>query len=138
MNRRPWICAIAVGVVYAVVGIGLTELSNRIATDQFRAWRLAAWVVSALVYAGHFYYEQFRLKQRSLAVALHLAIAVGIGAFLLAVGAAIHATFVVAHAPWWLFGIALVAWPLLTGLPAFVVALLMSSLVTWFKRTRES
>ena len=133
MNRRAWICVIAVGIVYAIVGVGLTELSKRIATDQARAWRLAAWVISAVVYAGHFYYEQFRLKQRTLTVALDLALAVAIGAFLLAAAAIIHATMVTVHAPYWLFAIALVAWPIFIGAPAFVVALIASALFTRLK-----
>jgi hypothetical protein len=126
MSLKRWTCVILVGVAYGVVGVALTEMSKRFATDQFRAWRLAAWIVSAVIFAGHFFYEQFRVEQRSLSVALHTALAVALGAFLLALAAIIHATMVVSHAPYWLFAIALVAWPLLTGIPAFVVALFAS------------
>ena len=131
---KRWTCIILAGVAYAVVGIGLTEMSKHFATDQFRAWRLAAWVVSAVIFAGHFLYEQFRVKQRSLNVALDLGLAVALGAFLLALAATIHAATVVSHAPYWLFAVALVAWPLLTGVPAFVVALFGSLLVVRLKR----
>jgi len=130
MTRKHWICLIIVGIIYAVVGIGFGEIAKRVPVDQSRAWRLGAWVASAAVYAGHFGYEQFRIEQRSLKVALHAAIAVGIGGFLLAVAAGAHAIFIGSQAQLWLYGVALIAWPIFTGVPAFVVTLVASALLT--------
>jgi hypothetical protein len=126
MTRKHWICLVVVGIIYAAVGIGFGEIAKRVPTDQSRVWRLGAWVASVVVYAVHFGYEQFRVNQRSIAVALHVATAVGLGGFFLAVAAGVHALFVEVHAPFWLFGIALVAWPIFTGAPAFVVAFVAS------------
>jgi hypothetical protein len=126
MTRKQWIWLIGVGIIYAVIGVGFGEIAKHVPANQGRAWRLGAWVASALVYAVHVGYEQFRLKQRSLDVALHIAIAVGVGGFLLAVSAFVHALTVGTTAPLRLYGIALVAWPLLTAVPAFIVTLIAS------------
>ena len=134
MKRNHWISLIVVGIAYGFVGIVLTELSKRFATDQARFWRLAAWILSAVVFAVHIGFEQFRLKQRSLQVALHAAIAVAVGAFLLAAAAIIHAAMVPVHAPFWLFAIALVAWPAFTAVPAFVAALIASAVLSRIRR----
>jgi hypothetical protein len=137
MSRKHWMRILLVGLAYAVAGIWLSELSQRIATDHYRAWRLAAWLVSGVIFVLHFFFEQFRVKQRSLNVALHVALAVAVGAFILAGAASIHATLVKSHAPWWLFAIALVAWPALTGIPAFIVAILGSVLAVRLKLDRR-
>jgi hypothetical protein len=116
---KPWLRAvILVGVVYFVVGFVFSLPSNYV-----RWWRLAAWAVSGAVYAAHIGYEHFRLNNSSRATALHAAMAVAIGAFLLAVAATVHAVMVASHAPYWRFLLALVLWPIFTALPAFLVAL---------------
>ena len=82
---------------------------------------LAAWVF-AVVYAAHIAYEHFRLGSRAAALALHVALAAALGAFLLAAAATLHAMRGTPRAPYWLYLLALVLWPLMTGVPAFVVA----------------
>jgi hypothetical protein len=57
---------------------------------------------------------------------MHVAMAVAIGAFLLAVGATVHAAMVSSHAPYWRFALALILWPIITAAPAFVVALVLA------------
>ncbi|MCA1603205.1 MAG: hypothetical protein LC776_16735 [Acidobacteria bacterium] len=101
-------------------------------------WRLAAWVASAVVAAAHLGYEHFLLNNSPRATALHAAIAVAFGAFTLALAANIHDLGSASgYRPRML--IALVAWPLLTAVPAFIVALaaaaVLARLVT--KRLRE-
>lgn len=119
-----------VGVAYFIVGIVFGELAKRAGSEQTRfAWRLTAWVLSGAVYAGHIGYEHFKLRNTPRVVALHVGSAAAFGAFLLAVAAMVHAMTVSSHAPYWLFVIALFAWPLSTGLPASLVALLVSGVL---------
>ena len=116
---KSWIRkAILVGVAYFVVGFVFALPSS-----HARAWRLAAWAVSGAVYAAHIGYEYFRLNNSPRAIALHASLAAALGAFLLAVAATVHAVMVPSHAPYWLFLVALVVWPIITAVPAFLVAL---------------
>lgn len=112
------------GGVYFIIGVVFGEFAKWAGSEQgqFR-WRLTAWVISAFVFAAHIAYEHFRLRSRATVLALHVALAVALGAFLLAAAATLHAMRVSSHAPYWLYLLALVLWPLMTGLPAFVVAL---------------
>src|SRR5438270_5523223 len=119
-TRQPWIRAmVLVGVVYAFVGIAFA-----VPADHVKVWRLAAWVVSAISYAAHFCYERFRLGNSPRSSALHVALAVALGAFGLAVGANIHSLSLGStneHRR--LLRLALGLWPAITALPAFLVAL---------------
>lgn len=127
--RLPWlVVTTAAGFLYGLVGIGFGVPSTHL-----RFWRLAAWAVCAVVYAAHIAYEHFRLNSRPVRTAAHAAIAVAIGAFLLAVGAAVHAAFWSSYAPYWRYPIAFVAWPIITAVPAFVVALMAAWLLGLFR-----
>ena len=110
------------GIMYAFVGIVFALPSSHV-----KFWRLAAWVVSAIGYAAHICYERFRLRNRPGVAALHVALAVALGAFGLAVGANIHSLAISStnrHRS--LLLLALGLWPLITGLPAFFIALVAS------------
>ena len=118
-----------VGVVYFVIGFAFSALDPFI-SDQVRfRWRLAAWVASAAVYAAHIGYENFRLANSPRATALHASMAAAFGAFLLAVAATVHKVMVPSHAPYWRFALALVVWPIITALPAFLVALVVAAVL---------
>lgn len=123
-GRKSWIrAALLVGVVYFLIGRGFA-----LPADQLGVWRLAAWVASAAVAAVHLGYEHFRLNNSPRATALHAAMAVALGAFLLAVAANIHdLASATGYRPRML--IALVAWPVLTALPAFIVALSVAAVL---------
>ena len=130
-DRKPWIrAAILVGVVYFVVGMLFAALAKPAASDQVRfMWRLAAWVASAAGYAAHIGYEHFQLNNSPRMTALHAAMAVALGAFLLALAANIHDLGSASgYRPRML--IALVAWPLLTAVPAFLVALASAAVLS--------
>ena len=124
--HQPWLrAAILVGVVYALVGIAFAVPATHV-----QAWRLAAWVVSAIAYAAHIAYEHFRLRNSSLSAALHVALAVALGAFGLAVGANIHSLSTGStdqHRQLLLLSLAI--WPLITALPALLVALGISAVL---------
>ncbi len=130
-SRKSWVpSAILIGLVYFVVGIVFAALANSSVSDVMRLrWRRAAWVVSAVVYAAHIGSEHFRLGNSHRATALHVATAVGLGAFLLAVSAVVHSAMAASHAPYWRFLLALFAWPTITALPAFLVALAASAVL---------
>ena len=119
-SRQPWLRAMVIlGVVYAFVGVVFAVPAN-----HAKVWRLAAWVVSVVAYAVHICYERFRLRNSPPLAALHVAFAVALGAFGLAVGANIHSLSLESaneHRP--LLLLALGLWPIITAVPAFLVAL---------------
>ena len=121
-DRRAWIpIALLVGAVY--LGIGM--LFSLPATNVI-AWRRAAWIASAVVFAAQLAFERYRLRTAPRAAALHAASSVALGALGLAVRAMIHA--VTANLPIRTnYVLSLVLWPLLTGIPAFVVALVIAT-----------
>lgn len=84
--------------------------------------RLGAWLTVALAFAIHISLEHFRFRNAPLRTALHASAAVGLGAFALAAAANIHALRT-GTANRRLLALALVLWPIITGVPAFIVAL---------------
>ena len=131
-GRFRWFWAVLfLGALYSVAGIVFAALAKSAVSHQMVvAWRLAAWVISAVGFAAHIRYEHVRLRSSPRATALHVALAVGLGAFALAVSASLHARATQHHFP----PIALVIWPVFTALPAFVVALGVAVLLTRMRR----
>lgn len=112
------VAAVFVGAMYTAVGILFALPSG-----SLRFWRLAAWVVSGFIYGTHLMYERLRLRHSNSAAALHVAVGAALGAFGLAVGANVHSLSVPSSSrQHQLLLIALVAWPVITGIPAFLVA----------------
>ena len=118
-----------IGLLYAVIGVVFALPSSRV-----QIWRLAAWLISAVLYAGHIGYESFRLRNAARFTALHVSSAVAIGGFALAVAATVHSFFVAPNYHRSRFMVALVVWPLLTGIPAFFVALAAAAVMNAFRR----
>ncbi len=126
-GRQRWLStAILVGVLYLAVGITSPALAGAAASNQMRFfWRLSAFIISAVVFAAHIAYEHFRLRNTVRPTAWHASVAVAFGAFTLALAANIHDLGSASgYRPRML--IALVAWPLLTAVPAFIVALVVA------------
>jgi hypothetical protein len=123
LPRQSWVrTAVLIGIGYALVGIVFAGPAT-----HAQAWRLAAWMVSAIGYAAHIAYERFRLRNSPGLAALHVACAVALGAFGLAVGANMHslsAGSTSQHRQ--LLLLALGIWPVMTALPAFLVALVIN------------
>ena len=133
-DRQTWFrAALLVGVGYFLIGRVFALPSSHVV-----GWRLAAWVASGAVYAAHIGYEHFRLKNSPRATALHAAVAVAVGAFLLAVAATVNALMVLSHAPYWRFLLALVAWPIITALPAFLAALAVAAVLARLPTKRSA
>ena len=115
--------AILVGVIYLVVGVTFGALAGWVSSNQMRVtWRLLAWLISGVAFAAHIGYEHFRLRSSPVTTALHASLAVGLGAFGLAGAANIHAQ-VSGSSHQHALALSLVLWPVLTAVPAFLVAL---------------
>ena len=64
--RQPRFRAVVfIAALYALVGIAFALPASRV-----RAWRLAAWAVSGVVYAVHLVFERFHRRNSSLLTAL--------------------------------------------------------------------
>ena len=129
---RAWVrAALLVGVLYFVIGIVFAVQPAHISV---RAWRLAAWVISAVVFGTQVLYEHSRLRQPPRSTAWHAGLAVAIGAFALAVSGAVRTLMVTStlQATWLL---ALLVWPVAIGLPAFGVALVATVVLTRLSRS---
>lgn len=127
-DRQRWFPGVLLlGAAYFVIAVALGEFAGRAASGSMREiWNRLAFVACGIAFALHIGYEHFRLRNSSLVTAMHVSIAVALGAFALAVKANIHdlgsSTGYRSR-----MLIALAAWPLLTGVPAFVVALVVAA-----------
>ena len=132
---QRWLpAALLAAVIYTAVGIGFAFLDSFAGPARVRFWRLAAWVVSAIVFGVHLVYEQ-RSNPSPLRTASHVSIGAALGAFLLAVWIRAHGRLVDAPQSS-LAPLALILFPLLAGLPAFVIALVAAGLAGKLRRTR--
>src|SRR5215472_17882507 len=116
--------ALLAGTLYLIIGVGFAPLS----VPSVFFWRLAAWMVSAVVYAAHIGYEHFRIRSSPHSTALHVAFGAAVGAFGLAAAAIVH-SLLTGTGSLRLLRIALLIWPLVTGVPAFVVALFLAAVL---------
>jgi uncharacterized membrane protein YoaK (UPF0700 family) len=128
-----------VAAVYLVVGVALGAFASGSTTEAMRAtWRRLAWLISAIAFAAHIGYEQFGLGSSPRTTATRVSLAAALGACGLAVAANIHELWFAASYRRSL-AIALVAWPLLTAIPAFVVAwVAAAALYHWRRRRSQS
>lgn len=108
------------GIVYAVVGIAFPNPPG--SSERQFIWRLAAWLTSAIAFALHIGLEHSRVRNSPARTALHVSLSVALGACALAAAANIHSR--TAHTGnQRLLALALLIWPIMTGVPAFLVAL---------------
>ncbi len=128
-SAQRWLpAALLAGVAYPTVGIGFALLDSASGPAQIRVWRLAAWLVSGLVFGAHLFFEQRRSLATLFRVATHSATAVALGAFLLAVWVLVHGHLHGAEPPSPRAPLALIVFPLVTGIPSFVVGLAIAAL----------
>jgi len=113
-------------ILYPVVGITFAFAASK---GMVVFWRLAAWLACVAAFAVHLWYEHARLQSPPRRAALHVSLAVALGAFLLAVWINVHAYWSAAGHPRPIVLLALVLFPVVTGAPAFVVALIVTSLL---------
>jgi hypothetical protein len=134
-SAKKWIPpALLAGVLYFVVGFCLGTFAGSASSDQSRfGWRLAAWLVSLGIYLGHICYEYFKLKNTPLISSLHLGGGVALGGFLIAISAIVHALST-GSGNLGLLLLALLAFPLVTALPAFVIGFVGTTLLQRISR----
>ena len=119
--------AALLGATYFVFGITFAAFASWSSSPSMHeTWNRLGFVVSALVFALHIGYEHFRLRNSTVITALHVSIAVALGAFALAVSANVHG-YRLGSNNQRLLAFALVAWPAITAVPAFVVALVAAA-----------
>jgi hypothetical protein len=134
-HEQKWLRIILIiGAIYCFDGIvfGLFAGWSKSHTMVI-IWRLAAWLTSAVLFAGHIWYEHYRFSYSPRKTALHTSSAAAVGAFGLAVAANIHAQFV-SSANQILLALSLVIWPILTAVPAFIVAFAITSVLQHYHK----
>jgi hypothetical protein len=121
---------------YLVIGVAFGEFSDWATTNAMHLlWRRLAWLVSGIGFAAHIAYGHFRLGNSPRTTAMHASIAAALGAGGLAVAANLH-EWMAASSYRPSIAIALVAWPLLTVVPAFVVAMVAAAVLKrWYPRS---
>ena len=136
-NPRWFPIALLLGLLYFLLGVGFATLASWAASNSTRVtWNRLGFLISVVAFALHIVYEHFRLRSSPLITATHVSIAVALGALALAVNANIHG-YRVGSSNKRLLAIALVAWPAITAIPAFVVALVTASVLA-LRRRRPS
>lgn len=131
--RNRWIRPVLlVAVIYATVGIVTASLARSAPSPEARTlWRLVAWLLSVLAFAGHLVYEQVRLRAAVRIAAAHAAAAVALAAFMLAAVGPVRSHWGAADF-WRAAALSLPLWPILTGVVAFLVAFLAGSILRRF------
>jgi hypothetical protein len=122
---RVWAILLA-GACYVLVGTGTAALAGHASSSVgVKTWRFAAWLLSLGVFVIHFITERRRSERLKVASSVAFGVALG------ALGAAALGP-VRAH---WaeptrtkLVLLSLIAWPIVTGVPAFVVAFVGASI----------
>ena len=135
-GRERWLStAILCGVIYLAVGLASIPLAAAAASDQMRSfWRLSAFGITGVVFAAHIAHEHFQLRNTARPTAWHASVGVALGALGLALAANFHdLRSASGYRPKML--IALVAWPALTAVPAFLVALVVAALLGLRRRS---
>src|SRR5258708_27316185 len=118
-----------IAVVYVVVGIVTAHLASAAPSIELRnLWRLTAWVLSLLVFLGHVAHERLRAGNSTKKAALHAAAAVALGAFVLAAVGPVRGYWDAANF-WRAAVLSLSLSPILTGIPAFLAALVAGSIL---------
>jgi len=127
---RSWWVVLLFGMGYGVVGIAFPNPS--IPGETQFIWRLAAWVASTVIFGIHIWCEHFRFNNQPRINALHGATAVALGAFALAVAANIHSLHSTT-ANHTLLVLSLILWPIIAGLLAFVVSIIIAMILKRIK-----
>ena len=126
-DRRWRASAVFVGALYSAFGIAASTVGAAPVPVGLVA-RWAAFLLSGAVFVAHVAHESLRLRSTTLRAAWHAAVAAALGGFGLALSANVHELASPSDYRPRMF-IALVAWPLLTGVPAYVGALLLAAML---------
>lgn len=115
------------GFAYAAIGVVTGGLAGSAASIPARdAWRLAGWILSFVVFVGHLAHERIRVGSAPVTAARRAAAAVALGAFLLAAAGPVRSYWGTERF-WRITALSLVLWPIVTGIPAFVVGFVVAT-----------
>lgn len=122
-TRAGWLGrALVYALFYLFVGVVFAMLAARSGLVGARFWRLAAWLVSAIAFGTHIQFERVTARRSIVDSAWHAAFAAALGACGLAISAVIHRHL--AGLPRsGLLGAAVIVWPVMTAIPAFLVGM---------------
>lgn len=135
MKAATGAAVLFVAALYLSAGVLAAELAREAPSHlMLLVWRWAAWVISAITFGGHILYEQVRLRSSPKITASRVSSAAGLGAFGLAAAANVHTELISPQQHSHLLVWSLAIWPIITALPAFVVALVAAIL---FARARQ-
>ena len=119
---------LGIGLAYLVVGLVSGSLAAAAATSASRTrWRLAAWAISGVAFVAQIAWERLRLRKGVAAASFDAAAAAAFGGLFLAIAATMHKATVGSVDARYL--LALVAWPLIVAVPAFLAALVVATVV---------
>jgi hypothetical protein len=123
---------------YLVIGIAFAKFSDWAGTNAMHLmWRRLAWLVSGVGFTAHIAYGHFRLRNAPRTIAMHASIAAALGACGLAMAANLH-EWMAASSYRPSIAIAIVAWPLLILVPAFVVAMVAAAVLKRWRPRSET
>jgi len=135
-EKRGFPGAAAAGASYLAVGIGFAELARMVPSSEMRLfWRLGAWAASFAILAAHLVFETRRHPPRR--AAFHAAVGVALGAFGLAAWINLHAPARSGRRNV-LVPLALVVFPVVTGIPAFLGAWAAAAVLARRRRDRAA
>ena len=135
MRQLRVVTVLLAGVAYVVIGMGTAILAREASSAAgVKFWRFAAWLLSIGVFVVHFVIER-RRHARGLTVAALVAAAVALGGLGVAALGPLRAHWGDPHG-FRRAVLSLVLFPIVTGLPAFLVALIGD--VVLDRRTRMS
>lgn len=127
-GRPSLLPVVAAALAYLVIGVVTAYLAGVATSIPVRtAWRLIAWGLSLVVFVVHLLRERRRAPGTAFTAALRSAAGVALGAFAVAAAGPMRAHW--GQADQWRAALALVLWPLLTGVPAFLAALAGGALI---------
>jgi len=120
-------------LAYLIIGIVFAILAKGASLAPMQtAWRLVAWFTSASVFTIHIWYEHFRLRNLPFKASLHVSLAMALGAMTLALAAYLQrlASSENPSSLAW----AIIAWPLFTALPGFLIAFVSTTVIDRIRR----
>jgi hypothetical protein len=135
--ERSWQRVVSFGLVYLGLGVGSAMISNDLESALLQASiRVGIFFIAVVVFYCHLRVERIRSVTRLQATALMTSGAVAFGTFLLAAYAVSMAWREYSHLPTTLL-VALLIWPVATGLPAFLASLVLGSVMVRFRRRNK-
>lgn len=123
--KSSWVSAVFMaGLLYVLIGLASAALGGGVWGPRVRFWRGMAWVLSAIVFGIQIARDRLRMRYTAMSTALHAALGAALGALGLAISATIHG-YAVSSPHLRSVKLALLVWPIITAVPAFLVALVV-------------